>query len=60
MVDAHFGEQRLVGIFIDLQDDFGQMSGKRLGESVERGARDGLDLFGRWGMVEPPRHTESA
>jgi hypothetical protein len=31
-----------------------------LGQGFERGARNGLDLLGRRGMVEPPRHGHAA
>ena len=34
MLDPHFGEQRVVGKFVDLQDDIGEMAGERLGQAA--------------------------
>ena len=56
MLDAKLFEQRLVGIFVDLQHDVGEVAGEGLGQPLHRIARDRLDLLGRRGMVEAPRH----
>ena len=34
MLDAQLGEQRVVGIFVDLQHDIGEMAGERLGQPL--------------------------
>ena len=46
MIDPHLGQQLGLGQFIDLQDDIAQVGRKRLGQALQRGARDRLDLVG--------------
>ena len=56
MVDPHFPEQLVVGKFVDLQDDMGEMRRKWIGQCHDRIARDGLNFLGRRGVVEASRH----
>jgi hypothetical protein len=46
MIDAHFGKQGVVGIFVDLQYDMLEMGSERFGQSPHRLARDCLDFLG--------------
>ena len=56
VVNAQFGKQGLLGIFIDLQDDVPQVRSERLGQALHFAARDQLDFLGGWGVIETSRH----
>ena len=60
MIDAEFGQQVGFGLLVDLQHDLFQVRREWLGEAIERGPGDGLDLVGRRGGVEAPRHASGA
>ena len=56
VVDAQFGEQGIVGKFIDLQDDMVEVGNEWLGQFLERIACNCLDFFSRRWVVETARH----
>ena len=59
ILDAHRVERRVVGEILDQQHDVAKMLRERLGQRVQRAARDRLDLVGRGRMSEAP-HRRAA